>query len=767
MTRQRPAKRDARSRGRGTSPPAPPVADTRGGPASRRASSRMRGVAIALAALVLLAAGAWWLWPRPTAPDAGPDVLLVTIDTVRADHVGCYGDRRAATPVMDGLAARGVRFEEAVAQVPLTLPSHASILTGVTPLVHGVRDNAGFALGPRPRTLAEAFRDAGYRTAAFVSGFPVHHRFGLGRGFGTYDDRFPRGSDPARPTYIERRAGQTVGEAARWLETTTPTPGTAPAPVFVWVHLFDPHAPYEPPEPQASRFRDRPYDGEIAYADQQLGVLLDRWRTLRAGRNPVVLVTSDHGEGLGDHGEPTHGLFIYDSTIRVPLVVAGPGVPAGRVVTGAVRSIDIAPTLLDLAGRAPLAGIEGVSLRASFESRRAPGEAAYSESLFARLGFGWAPLYGWRDRGLMLIDAPRPELYDLASDSTEARNLATDRTADLARMRRAVQAAVSKGTEARPSAVGREAGEQLRSLGYVASGPIARPSLRDPKDFASLAVRIENAMALERANPAAAAAEFRAALKEDPGNVVARRHVAVALAAARQYDEAIRELRPLFDAGENSLEMLILLGDCHRLSGRHDAALEAYGRAVHEDPSAAEGFDGEGKSLTALGRVDEARRAFEEAVRVAPDDPDGLEGLADLALARGDLAEARSRLAALAARDPGDARVALKHGVVLVRTGDLDRAITTFRDVLEREPSNAEAAVDLGGALAKAGRPADAVGYFERAVAAGARSPVVWNGLAMARLETGDRAGAVQALRESLRARPDQPNIKEWLDRIR
>jgi arylsulfatase A-like enzyme len=359
----------------------------------------------AAAAAIATLLGAWWWQSHPSRGSAErdfPDVLLVTIDTLRADHVGCYGDGNAATPVMDGLASRGVRFAEAIAPVPLTLPSHASLLTATTPLVHGVRDNAGFVLGAAPPTVAEAFRAAGYSTAAFVSGFPVSRRFGLGRGFDAYDDRFPRGDDPARPSYVERRADETVAAATEWLRGRQ---SDAIRPVFAWVHFFDPHAPYDAPEPYRSRFRQRPYDGEIAFADAQLGALLAAWRSLRPGRDPLVVVAADHGEGLGEHGEPTHGLFIYDSTLRVPLIASGPGIPAGRTVTGAVSLIDVAPTLLDFAGLPPLKDSEGHSLRAAMTSGHGRDEAVYAESLFARLGFGWAPLHGWRHRGLMFIDA--------------------------------------------------------------------------------------------------------------------------------------------------------------------------------------------------------------------------------------------------------------------------------------------------------------------------------------------------------------------------
>jgi tetratricopeptide (TPR) repeat protein len=500
--------------------------------------------------------------------------------------------------------------------------------------------------------------------------------------------------------------------------------------------------------------------------DAQVAAFLARWRTLRPGREPLIALTADHGEGLGEHGEPTHGLFIYDSTIRVPLIVSGPGVRAGTVVKGAVRTIDIAPTLLDLAGLRPMRRVEGHSLRRAIVSGRADDEPAYAESLFGRLGFGWAPLHGWRDRGLMLIDAPRPEIYDTSNDPAQARNLAAGRGGDLARMRRALQAAVARAPEAKPSTPSPETSERLRSLGYVASGPVGSPSLRDPKDFAALAALVETAISLERANPAKAAADLRTALKDDPDNAVARRHLAMALVNARRFDAAAGELTILLAAGDDSLETLTLLGDSYRLSGRLAQALDTFTWAVSKDGNAPEGYNGQGKVLTGLGRTEDARRAFERALQAAPDDAEALEGLADLALARGDLAEAQRQLDALAQRDPDDSRVALKRGVVLVRLGELDGAIAIFRAVADREPANAEAAVDLGGALAKSGRAAEAVPYFERAITAGAGGPVVWNGLAMARLETGNQAGAVQALRQSLRARPDQPNIKDMLERL-
>jgi len=716
-----------------------------------------------------LGAGAAWtlyraapgaLGPRLGAP---PDLLLVTIDTLRADRLGCYGRTEAETPVIDGLAAHGVRFDHSVAHQPLTLPSHASILTGLTPLRHGVRDNAGFVLAAGTPTLAGWLTAAGYEAAAFVSGFPLHSRFGLAQGFRTYDDRFPRGSDTSRPAYVERRGDATSAAAVAWLRRAA----GGGRPVFVWLHLFDPHAPYEPPEPEASRFKGREYDGEIAFADRQVGVLLEAWRAAR-GRDPVVLVTSDHGEGLGEHGEPTHGLFIYDSTIRVPLVLAGPGIPVGRIPRTLARGIDVAPTLLDVAGVALPASIEGRSLRPGWEGGAVADEPAYVESLFGRLGFGWAPLHGWRAGRLMYIDAPAAELYDVGDDPAQLRNVARERPEDARRLQRAVRAAASSAVPLAPMSQPREARERLRGLGYLEGAATGgEPSLRDPKDMAAVAVRIEEAIALERADPPRAVRELREVLEQDSSNPVARRHLAVALNAGGRHDEAIEEVRRLIAAGDASEETAVFLGDSLRLAGRLPEALAVLEQKGARDGShTADLFNAQGKVLAAMARHRDAAAAFERARSMGGDDAEALAGLADAALAAGDLAAARGWLERLRARDAEDPRTAMKLGVVLVRLGQAEAALPLLRFSAERQPGDVDAVVAFGGVLAKTGRVREAVACFERAVAAGAASPIVWNSLAMARLESGDQAGAVAAFRASLRARPDQADIREMLRRL-
>src|SRR5262245_7892744 len=350
---------------------------------------RWRGAALPALAVGLVLAGAFFLLQfrrtrRVASSLSRPNVLLVTLDTVRADHVGCYGAASASTPTLDRLAASGVRFNTAVAHAPLTAPSHASILTSRTPLGHGVRDNGAYVLPQGVRSVAEDFAKAGYRTGAFVSGFPLTRRFGFDRGFATYDDHLPRGTDPRRTAYAERNAAGTTDAALKWLDA-------APAqPFFLWVHYFDAHAPYEPPAELAARTGSA-YAGEIAFVDSQVARLAARIDIART----LVLVTADHGESLGEHGEDTHGIFVYDSTLRVPFLVAGPGVPSAVTPPTVARGIDVAPTLLDLAGIATT-GMEGRSLRPAFTGTRMDDAPTYSESLHPLLQYGWAPLHSLR-----------------------------------------------------------------------------------------------------------------------------------------------------------------------------------------------------------------------------------------------------------------------------------------------------------------------------------------------------------------------------------
>jgi arylsulfatase A-like enzyme/Tfp pilus assembly protein PilF len=698
-----------------------------------------------------------------------PNVLLITIDTLRWDHVGAYGSSAGTTPAIDRLAAGGTRFDTAIAHVPLTAPSHASILTGLTPLRHGVRDNGAFVLPPDIPSMASMLRAAGYATAGFVSGFPLDRRFGFAAGFEAYDDRFPASSSPAAAAHAERRANATTDRALAWLDRHARSNNTGEGstqPWFLWIHYFDPHAAYDPPSEWRTKIKD-PYDGEIAFVDDQIRRLLERIASLERGTNTVVALTADHGESLGEHGEETHGVFIYDATLRVPLIFSGPGVPVGAVVRTLARGVDVMPTVLDLSGVASPSGLDGRSLRDAMAGRTMTDEPAYIESLLAERNFGWAPLRGLRDPSWKYIDAPEPELYDLRSDAGELQNRAlasTDRVAAFERQLTArAQKARTPDAARQRTADAREAAERLRSLGYVAgpSRTSTPASRRNPKSGIALINRLERGIAAVRTNPAQAASELRSVLAEDGAMAIARSQLASALAALGDHEGAIDEVRRLQQQNAASAEDVLLLSESYRALGRTHDAEHALRQAAALDPESPEVALTEARAALARREFDRASAAFSRTLQLSPDHPEALVGLGDLALARGDLASASAQYERVLSRDPGERSAALGLGLVRGRQGRMQEAITLLAPVVEAMPRNGEALAALAAALARTGRFPEAVRYFERAVAAGQQTPPVLNGLGFARLEAGDRDGALDALKRSLAAAPDQPRIEQ------
>jgi arylsulfatase A-like enzyme/tetratricopeptide (TPR) repeat protein len=718
--------------------------------------SRPKLVAVAVAGMAL---AAMLLARRPAArPAARPNVLLMTLDTVRADHLGCYGASGASTPTMDALAASGVRFATAVAHAPLTAPSHASILTSRTPLGHGVRDNGAYVLPEGVRSVTEDFRAAGYKTAAFVSGFPLTRRFGFDRGFETYDDHLPRGSDPRRTAYVERNASGTTDAALRWLDEA---PG--PGPFFLWVHYFDAHAPYEPPAEFAARTRSA-YAGEIAFVDSQIARLTGRIEGAGPGRT-LVLITADHGESLGEHGEDTHGIFVYDATLRVPFILAGPGVPAGQVASVVARGIDVAPTLLDLAGLAAPA-MEGRSLRPAVSGQRMEDAPTYSESLHPLLQYGWAPLHALRTDRYKVIEAPRPELYDLQHDTGENADRAAADPPRLEGLRRELQKMMTTVTPVAGRAIDAETAARLEALGYLGGGATSAPNPtgRDPKDGIGLVTRLgRNGMSVARTDPQKAIRELTALLAEDPGMLVVLRTRAVAYETAGQYEAAIRDLRALEKKGALSAEDSVVLGDSLRLAGRAREAAAVLEETARKNPRFAQPWLSLAAIYVAEKRLDDAERAYDSVLEVSPDQTEALRGLGDLALIRDDQDGAERRYARILEIDPADPGALSKLGVVRVRQGRADEAIALLNKAVDREPRNAETLLYLAGALTSSGRPREAIPYFERSIAAGPPSTMALNGLALTRLQLGDAKGAAEAFRRSLAIDPDQPEIAEAL----
>jgi arylsulfatase A-like enzyme/Tfp pilus assembly protein PilF len=708
----------------------------------------------------------------PAAASARPNVLFITIDTLRADRLGVYGHAAAATPTLDGLAARGARFPTAIAHVPLTGPSHASMLTGLTPVGHGVRDNGGYVLPAEVKTAAGEFQQAGYGTAAFVSGFPLDRRFGFNRGFDTYDDHLPRGNDTRRTPYVERFADATTDAVLRWLGAPASVAGAEGSPFFLWVHYYDPHAPYEPPGALAERFRQAPYDGEIAFVDAQIARLLRALEEKDALARTLVLVTADHGEGLGEHGEGTHGLFVYDSTLKVPWIMAGPGIPSGRVPSTVARGIDVLPTLLDQAGLDVPNGLDGRSLRSALEGKTMADAPAYAESVYAEREFGWAPLFALRTSRYKLIEAPRPELYDLEADAGEAANRLAQDAARAEDLRRKLEAALSRPARSTPAKVDTETAERLAALGYLGGGRApgagaGSAARRDPKDGVRLMPRLNRGMSVARTDPPVAIRELSAVLAEDPGLLMARRTLAVAYAAAGQHERAVAELRRLEKEGHLSAEDAVVLGDNLRFAGRLEESAAVLERAARDHPRFAQPWLSLAEVHIKAKRNAEAAAAYEHVLGLVPDHIEALRGLGDIALLEGRTDAAATRYGRILEVDPADAGAMTKVGVLKMRSGQADQAIALFRRAVEREPANGEALLYLAGALASSGRPREALPFFERALAAGPPSSMAYNGLGLTRLAVGDRRGAATAFGESLRLDPDQPDVARKLRELR
>jgi choline-sulfatase len=711
-------------------------------------------------------------------------ILLVTIDTLRADHVGCYGAERVHTPTLDALAQGGTRFAAAMSPAPLTLPSHTTILTGLDPDHHGVRHNGVFALGPRVPTLAEHLHARGYGTAAFVGAFVLDHRFGLGRGFDVYDDRIgDRRSTQGVVGYAERRADAVVDAFLGWLPR-------APDRFFAWVHFYDPHVDYDPPAAFSLGFPGRPYDGEIAFVDAQLARLLEALDRRFPRDGTLIVVTADHGESLGEHGEPTHSYSLYDATQHVPLIASGPGFAGGRVVSNVVRLADVAPTLLAAAHADALPDADGRDLRAVVDGGAAD-LPAYAETLATHLDYGWSALFAVRDARWRYIAAPEPELYDVAADTEERRNVAATNP-DVARERAAWIAARRAGaasqTAAQP-ALSADERARLTALGYVvgaAEGALTSLDGPDPKQRMATLAAQHRAEILDYAGRAADAyAELAPLAETGTGFLVVR--AAYAIRAGR-LDDAEHDLDAALAQSPRDGAALRTLGLAKELRGDGDAARDGYQRALAVDPTDAGAATGLGRLAEARGDRAAAEDRFRAALAIAPGATEPVWRLAALRIEAGDLAGAQALLAEAA--PPPDPALALRVAALEADAGEragaasrLEAAIADV-DLPPRLALPASALLEAGGRLAAATRVNEAAlravpgdWRFENGVAWGLaregrdldralalateaadrshRAPSVLDTLATVRLARGEHAEALSVVAAALpRAEP-------------
>jgi len=557
-------------------------------------------LAVVLVVAAVLVAAVVFLWPDLTGRSryrglgdlvepgaaAGFNVLLVTFDTTRWDHLGCYGRQQAATPSCDRLAARGVRFEHAVASAPLTLPSHATILTGLYPGAHGARDNGRYLVGAEHETLAETFGAHGYDTAAFVACFVLDARFGLDQGFDVYDFQVTQeGFRPQMPDYNERPADAVTDAAIAWLrERETRDPAN---PFFLWVHYFDPHLPYTSPSVNLPRFAGLPYDAEIAFADQEFGRLLRELASLGQTERTLVVLTSDHGEALGEHGEKTHGMLVYDCTIRVPLIFSCPVLfdRPFHITEQVAGLVDLRRTLEDLTGIPAAAASDGRSL---LDRKLDPTRAIYFETEGPLNLCGWSPLSGLRRLDRKYIHGPSPEFYDLRQDPRELRDLYRERPDGQAELVAELAALSARWTGAGGTSrqLSDEEIERLASLGYVqAGGPAGAGELADPKQMMPVLRDAQAAERLQGEGKYDEAADLaRSVLDRSPGCIQARRVLALCLLRLDRGEEAVAVLEEALAAEDpfliRSLAQVLILEQ--RLD-EAEQILDLYARVAPDD----------------------------------------------------------------------------------------------------------------------------------------------------------------------------------------
>jgi arylsulfatase A-like enzyme/Flp pilus assembly protein TadD len=620
-----------------------------------------------------------------------PNVLLITIDTLRADHVGCYGAKSVDTPTFDALARDGIVFDRAISQVPLTWPSHATMLTGTYPFQNGVRDFTGHPLSPQFRTIAEAFKQTGYATGAVISSFVLDRSWGLARGFDFYDDAFSATAFQERDlALVDRKAQESVDHALKWLEKTPKRP------FFLWLHLYDPHSPYDPPEPYRTLYKDHLYDGEIAYADHELGRLIASLKNRGAYDNSIIALVSDHGESLGNHGEQEHGFFIYNSTIHVPLIIKAPSsrrFQRGHIVRP-VEITAIGPTLLEMAGLKD--AIQKQFQTSSLLMTEDTEQEAYSETFYPFSSFGWSPLQSLQTKQYQFIEAPEPELYDIAQDPDEKNNLVAQQPAIVAvlkaKMRQKVERNPFQSRSSDTTGLNPASSEKLRALGYVAyQSPVSNAAitqgLADPKS------KLMEFNAILRAQDAFHAGDYGAA---------------ETLLADVQVRDPEMYLVP-FMKGESALRQ---------------------------------------------EKWDEAAREFRNCLKLSPNFDQAMTGLAGALAKTGNSAGAKTWLQLAIEQNPQNFRAWYELARVESNSADKNPAIADYKRVLAIQPAFSLAHRDLGMLYFDENNYSEAAPHLSQATRAGLQDAQLFNFLGICYSRTGQLQKASESYNHALKLDP-------------
>jgi choline-sulfatase len=595
------------------------------------------------------------------APVAAPNVVVITIDTLRADHVGCYGYKQIHTPNIDALAADGARFERAYTAVPVTLPSHTVMFTGTYPMLNGMHDFAANKLNATQPTLAAVLKEHGYATAAVVGSAVLDSRFGLNRGFDFYYDHFDFNRlQESNLEEMERPGNMVADVTLDWLARNYNKK------FFLWMHLYDPHYPYHPPAPYAAEYKDRPYDGEIAFADAQVGRVIRFLKSKGLYNNTLIVLSGDHGESLGEHGEKTHGFFIYNATLHVPFMIHLPGASLPRVVPELVSLADLMPTVLQTLKMETPSQVQGRSLLPLIKAKPKDEEARslYAETFLPRLHFNWSELRGVESAKYHFIDAPRPELYDLTKDPGETQNLYSDKKAVGEEMRARLAGLIrqySAGQElAEKTGLDPALMERLKSLGYAGfsgggSPTITDRALPDPKDRIQAYELISDAIAESQHGEYPESTEkLNLALKTEPDSVPVRYLLGLNYYRMRQFPSAVEQLERVLQLSPDYALAAFQLGLAYARAGDFDHAIQALKRALELDATNFSAAYNLGIVYEQKQMVTEAIAAFRQSLSISPDYPLAHRGLGEALLYQGQVDDALAELRRAAELSPMD-----------------------------------------------------------------------------------------------------------------
>ena len=672
-----------------------------------------------LSALIVLVLAIWVVVTPEQTPAWKPgNVLVITVDTLRSDHLGCYGYEHIKTPNIDRLAEQGTMFQNAIAQVPLTLPSHVSLFTSTYPQFNAVRVNGRNRLDASAVTLAERLQADGHTTAAFVSAFVLDSRFGLDQGFAIYDDEMQKetGKELIAHLEAERTADEVTGAAVEWLKEKKDRN------FFLWVHYYDPHDIYNPPSPYREIYKDNPYDGEIAFTDEHIGVLLASLKELELDKNTLIVFVADHAEGFGEHEEFGHSVFVYDTTVKVPLIFACPGlIAAGKVVEEQVRLVDVMPTILDFMQLEKHEAVQGNSLIGLIDGRIDSLDLpAYSESLYARLHYNWSELRSFRTREWKYIQSTEPELYNIRDDPQELVNLARSNI-DVVReldhrldaFLAATSAPAAKGTS---MAMDEETARKLESLGYIGSTateseePVPRKQIQILGKL-DLAARQANEGLIDQA-----VAGFIDVLNSDPSNTTANTHLAKCYAETGKYDEAIRYFEIADSLGPDDPEVINAIGSCYLDTLELDKALARFNRAIELNPEYAEAYSNRGAVYEKSGDYPQAFKDCDKAIELDAEYAEAYSNRAVVHSRSGDYQRAIADLDKAIELDPLYMQAYYNRAIAHQTLGNHQQALKDYDRVIELAPQHMTAYYNQGRAYQTSGNYQQAIQNFDRVV---------------------------------------------------